>query len=95
MQRLWARYEGRVQGVGFRMAVADLATRFHVSGEVCNVSDGSVQLVAEGDACELQRFHESILERMSRNVVEHQIHWSDVSAAAHPSFSIGTDKLRG
>jgi acylphosphatase len=75
------------------MAVADLATRFQVTGEVCNVSDGSVELVAEGDAGELRIFHEAILERMSRNIIEHQTDWSQVTTPAHSGFSIAPDKL--
>lgn len=93
MQRLVARYAGRVQGVGFRMAVADLATRFQVTGEVCNVSDGSVHLVAAGDAGELRIFHEAILERMSRNIIDYQTDWSEATAAVHSGFSIAPDKL--
>jgi len=76
------------------MTVADLASSFQVTGQVCNVSDGSVELVAEGDSGELHRFHDSILQRMARNVVEHQTQWSAVSAPTYADFSIGVDKLR-
>ena len=41
-------YQGRVQGVGFRYAVRSLARRFAVDGFVRNLSDGRVELVAEG-----------------------------------------------
>ncbi len=92
MQRLTARYEGRVQGVGFRMSVAELAQKFSVNGEVCNVSDGSVELVAEGEAAELSNFHQAILQRMSRNIVQHHVEWSEVEVPAFQRFTIGRDK---
>ncbi|MEZ6074574.1 MAG: acylphosphatase [Pirellulaceae bacterium] len=48
IQRLSVRFEGRVQGVGFRMSVAEIAGNFAVTGRVRNVMDGSVDLQAEG-----------------------------------------------
>jgi acylphosphatase len=42
------RITGRVQGVGFRYALRDEATRLAVSGWVRNRSDGSVQALAQG-----------------------------------------------
>jgi acylphosphatase len=47
-RRLLARFEGRVQGVGFRCTTVDLATRLGVTGYVANLMDGDVELVAEG-----------------------------------------------
>ena len=42
------RFQGRVQGVGFRWTVAGIAARRPVTGYVRNEPDGSVRLVAEG-----------------------------------------------
>ena len=50
------RVTGRVQGVGFRAYVADLARTEGVQGWVRNLPDGSVQARAEGDAETLARF---------------------------------------
>lgn len=47
---------GRVQRVGFRMFVEDAARREGIQGYVRNQHDGSVEVVAEGDADALQRF---------------------------------------
>lgn len=40
---------GKVQGVFFRGSTREMAERSGVKGEVKNMPDGSVQLIAEGD----------------------------------------------
>ena len=57
--------KGRVQGVGFRYTVQGLAQRYPVSGYVKNLLDGQVELVAEGEALDVERFLESVSERMT------------------------------
>jgi acylphosphatase len=52
-------FRGRVQGVGFRFFVRDLAVEAGLNGWVRNLSDGrTVEVVAEGTAEELRRFAE-------------------------------------
>ena len=49
---LTAHFSGRVQGVGFRYTVYQVAKEFEVSGYVQNLSDGRVRLEAEGERVE-------------------------------------------
>lgn len=49
-------FEGRVQGVGFRYTVTDLARGFNVCGWVKNLPDGSVELEVMGEADEVADF---------------------------------------
>ena len=44
---------GQVQGVGYRAACRRRATELGLSGWVCNCSDGSVEVQAEGDPQQL------------------------------------------
>jgi acylphosphatase len=55
-------YEGRVQGVGFRYCVRQLACGFEVTGWVRNLPDGRVEIQACGEAVELEEFLAAILE---------------------------------
>ena len=62
---LHARVEGMVQGVGFRYSVCRLSGRFKVNGFVRNLTDGRVQVVAEGRADELDEFLQAIEGQMA------------------------------
>lgn len=55
-------FEGRVQGVGFRYTVKDLARGFEVRGWVKNLPDGSVEMQVAGEADELAAFIREIAE---------------------------------
>ena len=70
-------YEGRVQGVGFRYSVRQIATGFDIAGWIRNLPDGRVELLAAGDAEEvaafLQAIHDSDLGSFIRNHTHHEI----------------------
>jgi len=61
---LSARFSGHVQGVGFRYATKQLAKGFDVTGYVCNLADGRVELEAEGTEGECQRFLGEIVSEL-------------------------------
>ena len=53
-------YVGRVQGVGFRFSVKQLARGFDVTGWVQNLPDGRVELQAMGEEEEVEEFFREI-----------------------------------
>jgi len=55
--RRWVRWRvaGRVQGVGFRWFVEQAASRHRLVGDVCNLSDGCVEIRAGGSDEQLER----------------------------------------
>ncbi len=76
VQRVTARYTGRVQGVGFRYTVQALAERFAVVGYVRNEPDGSVELVAEGPRGAVGAFLAAVEDsRLGRYIVHRGYEW--------------------
>ncbi len=76
-QRLHILYTGRVQGVGFRYTTKTVACGFDVTGEVRNLSDGRVELVAEGARPELEEFQKAIQDsEVGRFVRQEEVAWS-------------------
>lgn len=45
---LHAVFQGNVQGVGFRATAKYLAERLHLTGTVCNMPNGAVEIFAQG-----------------------------------------------
>lgn len=76
-QRYTVYYRGQVQGVGFRYTVCQLAGGFDVKGFVRNLSDGRVQIVAEGPIDELDRFVKAVQVRMSTYIRDHELDQQD------------------
>ena len=70
MDRCTCIFGGRVQGVGFRYTVLNIAQEFDVTGYVRNLSDGRVELVAEGSSGELNSLVEKIKQRMEGFIEE-------------------------
>jgi acylphosphatase len=60
-------FEGRVQGVGFRFSVKEIAQGFDVAGWVGNLPDGRVQLEVQGGAEEVEQFIEAIFQSYVRS----------------------------
>jgi len=63
-------FTGKVQGVGFRYTTRNLAAGRAVTGYVHNLSDGRVQLVAEGEANELRSFVQAIADHFGDYIHE-------------------------
>ncbi|MBI5396347.1 MAG: acylphosphatase [Verrucomicrobia bacterium] len=59
-KRAQVQYSGRVQGVGFRYTVRQVAHGFEVVGYVKNLPDSRVEMIVEGEETELKRFLSAI-----------------------------------
>ncbi|MEW6283062.1 MAG: acylphosphatase [Candidatus Eremiobacterota bacterium] len=57
---VWFRVTGWVQGVGFRAYTRDHARHLGLTGWVCNMPDGSVEALVEGDPALLERLLEVV-----------------------------------
>jgi acylphosphatase len=77
--RLEAVVRGRVQGVGFRYYVVRAARRLAVTGWVANDGDGSVRVIAEGPATDLDSLEETIRRGPPGAIVD------DVAAVRMPA----------
>src|SRR5271155_3169789 len=58
-------FSGRVQGVGFRYTVKNLAIQYNVLGYVRNLPDGRVEVVMEGPDEEMESLVEDVNRKMS------------------------------
>ena len=65
-------FSGQVQGVGFRYTVMRLAVNLEVTGFVRNVSDGRVQLIAEGASEEIDQLLDGIRDTMGGYIRDEQ-----------------------
>lgn len=61
-------YTGRVQGVGFRHSVREIASLNRVKGYVKNLPDGSVEAVAQGDVMSVDGFINAVRARFRDNI---------------------------
>ncbi len=77
MERVTVFYTGRVQGVGFRATVRQIACGYDVTGTVRNLPDGRVELIAEGAKAELKAFLQGIAEsELSGFITKADVRWS-------------------
>jgi len=64
MERRTYYFSGRVQGVGFRYTVANVAIQHDVRGYVKNLTDGRVELTVEGHEPEIDLLVDEVGQRM-------------------------------
>ncbi len=63
-------YSGVVQGVGFRFAAKMLANRHRISGWVRNLPDKRVEVVAQGENENLNKFLNGLKSEFFRNITD-------------------------
>ncbi|MBD3948807.1 acylphosphatase [Tuanshanicoccus lijuaniae] len=57
---------GRVQGVGYRFFAQQCASRHHINGNVRNLSNGDVKIIAQCQSKQLHAFVESLQQPQHR-----------------------------
>jgi acylphosphatase len=80
-------FRGRVQGVGFRMTTRRVAVDFKVTGYVRNLADGRVQVWAEGEPAEIERFIAAVQKTMKDYIEGTEIK-SHPASGQHKTFEI-------
>lgn len=68
-------YRGRVQGVGFRYTVRVLAGKHAVEGYVKNLTDGAVELLAQGEEAEVRALLDDVDARMGPFIRSRSVDW--------------------
>jgi acylphosphatase len=68
-------YSGKVQGVGFRFTVKDIADQLGVRGWAKNLSDGRVEVLAEAEEPVLKDFLDKVHEYFSRYIRSEETQW--------------------
>jgi acylphosphatase len=79
-------YAGTVQGVGFRYTTWNVAKHYNVTGDVKTLAGGDVELVAQGEAEEVERFLRGVANQMAEYIREQRV--ADIPAAEFDSFDI-------
>ena len=82
-KQVYLYYSGKVQGIGFRYTVQDIANQQKVCGWIKNLSDGRVEVLAEAEEDTLNNFLEQINQHFSRYIKEVNTEWQAASGEFH------------
>jgi acylphosphatase len=76
IHRRHCHYSGRVQGVGFRYTVQNLAMQYNVGGYIKNLPDGRVELILEGPDEEMELLLNDVGRKMGGYIhnVDQKVH---------------------
>ena len=90
MERYLIVFEGRVQGVGFRYTVYQMANSYNLTGLVRNMSNGNVEVQVQGNKDNIDAF---LKDMLSNSLKEHSfIHIIDYTIKKIP-LEEGEDKF--
>jgi len=80
-------YAGRVQGVGFRATAVRIARSHPVTGWVRNLSDGRVELHAEGERDQVAAFLDAVTAYWGDFITDEQRDWR-AAEGTHSGFHV-------
>lgn len=86
-------YEGKVQGVGFRYSVKEVASGYDVVGWVRNLPDGRVEMLARGEETELDEFLQGIRDSAVGRHIRRQEVFNEEEPGPLKGFEIRSDPL--
>lgn len=66
-------FVGRVQGVGFRFTAYNIAKRHQLTGQVRNILDGTVEMIAQGNAADVDDCLQNIKDSLGAHITETKI----------------------
>lgn len=73
--------EGKVQGVGYRLFVLRRAQQYDLAGWVMNLSDGKVEVTAEGEREKLDLFLDLLRKGPPMSSIRHiEFEWSKATS---------------
>ena len=80
---------GRVQGVGYRNFTQKTARRLGITGTVCNLTDGCVEVIAQGTSDDLKLFLSSLKKGpILSNVTNIKVVPIEESKSAYHGFQV-------
>ncbi|RJO65602.1 MAG: acylphosphatase [Candidatus Omnitrophota bacterium] len=74
-QRAHVYYSGRVQGIGFRFTVRQIAEDSGITGWVKNLKDGRVEVVVEAEEGTIKKFLGSVIAHFSKYIQDADVQW--------------------
>ncbi|MDD5120623.1 MAG: acylphosphatase [Candidatus Omnitrophica bacterium] len=84
-------YSGKVQGIGFRYTVKDIANKLKVYGWVKNLDDSRVEVLAEAEEEKLNNFLELVQQHFSHYISEVSVEWFPAGSPAGSKSSESCD----
>jgi len=72
-------YSGRVQGIGFRYFVLNIASQLKISGWVKNLDDGRVEIIAQASEDILKNFLQEINQQFCGSIKDSNTEWLPAS----------------
>ena len=81
-------YKGKVQGVGFRFGVRQIAEGFSVAGYASNLPDGRVEVFLQGDRGEVEAMEKEIGESHLAGFIRETIGTETQTDAGRQGFQI-------